>query len=194
MSSLKKEEKALFNCEYCGYNETKDNESINQFWQIGQDDLQYSGLEELFFLKYKNMIKIFCPKCQNIEEENNFKKCYVQYRIKSYHYVLFVLFDLDYNDLINNKNNIISYCKDNLSFEENINYKLMGIICAPMINHFICIIFNFQGLNSKFLMKNGSNYIHDGCNNEGKIIEVSGNIKDILFIHIPYILIFRKCN
>jgi len=102
------------------------------------------------------------------------------------------LLDLDFNELINKKNKIISYSKDNLYFEENINYKLMGIIYAPMINHFKCIIYYFQWENGKFLKKNGFNYIHDGCNNEGKIKEVNGNINGILLIHIPYILIFRK--
>ena len=57
--------------------------------QIGQDKLQYSGFEGLFILKYK--------------------KSYVQYQIKSYPDILFVLFDLDYNELINNKNKIITY-------------------------------------------------------------------------------------
>ena len=66
----------------------------------------------------------------------------------------------------------------------------MRIICTPMINLFICIIYNFQGENGKFLIKNGFNYIHNVCNNKGKIKEVNGNINDILLIHIPYILIF----
>ena len=55
------------------------------------EDLKYSGNEESFNLRYKKIIKNFCPKCQIEISEQIFPKCYVSYNVLSYPKLLFIL-------------------------------------------------------------------------------------------------------
>ena len=52
---------------------------------------------------------MFCPNCQKNDKDKNFFKCKIKYSIKSFPKFLFVIFDMGYDDLITNKNNIIRY-------------------------------------------------------------------------------------
>ena len=53
-----------FNCPFCKYENVTDNNNINQFFQINEDDLKFSGIEELYLNKYNRIIKQFCLNCQ----------------------------------------------------------------------------------------------------------------------------------
>ena len=67
------------------------NDVVNQFFNLSLEDLKYSGIEESFNLRYKKIIKNFCPKCQIEISEQIFPKCYVSYNVLSYPKLLFIL-------------------------------------------------------------------------------------------------------
>lgn len=89
----------------------------------------YSGIEELLLLKYKKLSNVFCPKCQNEEINKVYPKCILKYGIISYPVILFIIFDLGFNELKNKLNNLMKYTKETLLFEKDIKYNLIGIIC-----------------------------------------------------------------
>ena len=179
-------ENKKYYCQFCQYTLEEANESINTFFQLSLDDLNNSGLDECFFNKYKTILKNFCPNCQKTENERLFPKCFVNYYVKSYPSILFVLFDSDYENLHKNKSTIIKLTQRNLLLEKNVKYSLIAIISTPNINHFTCFIVNYQSNSPKFNLQVGKNYLHDGCHNDGKFVELDENLNYLLDIYLHY--------
>ena len=132
-----------YNREFCKYNNEFKNDIDNHFFNLSLEDLKYSGIEESFNLRYKKIIKNFCPKSQISDQI--FTKCYVSYNVLSYPKILFILFNLNYNELSDNKNIIVNFAKLNYILEHKIDHSLMGIISSPSSIHFTYFIINFEG-------------------------------------------------
>lgn len=108
----------------------------------------------------------------------------------SYPKILFILFDMNYETLHNNKSSIFNSVEDTIILNFNVEYRFSGIIACHSFNLYNAIIFNPLGwvINKKFC----ANYIyyHDGNANDGNITQFNPfeNWKDI---GIPYIVIYK---
>ena len=123
-------------CDFCYYNIIKDNPAINLFVQINPENLFLSGIEESFWAKYSNKTYVYCPNCQNNNNEKEFKRCTIEYSVKSFPNFLFILFDMDYSQIKNNKLDIIKFSTPFLELNIDNKYDLIGGICIPFRNHY----------------------------------------------------------
>ena len=80
----------------------------------------------------------------------------VKYIIESYPNFLILLFDMLYNELTKNKDNIFKITENHIILNINKEYKLKGLISLPKYNHYISIIFNSIGhlINERFQSNN----------------------------------------
>lgn len=179
-------------CNYCNYNKDLANDSINQFFQINLYELNKNSLEEIFYCKYKSFSYQFCINCQLNDKDRIFPKSIVKYYVNSYPIILFILFDLSFDELKSNKDKIKNLTRNIIILEKDVQYSLIGIISAPNFNHFTCFIYNYEGSISMFNLEKGKYYLHDGLNNNGNFIELTDDINNYFDIHIPYILIYKK--
>ena len=83
---------------------------------------------------------------------------------------MFLLFDMQFDELHSNKDMIYKIVEDKIVLKLNYEYKLVGIIAAPKPNHFNAIIFNPLGNTIDTHFKRNLIYYHDGLINEGLII------------------------
>ena len=65
-----------------------------------------------------------------------------------------------------------------------------AFISTPSSIHFTCFIVNFEGNNLEYNLKSGTNYLHDGCNNDGEFVEVD-DLFNKFETRIKYILIYK---
>ena len=95
----------------------------------------------------------------------------IKYNLLSYPVFLFLLFDFQYEGLELYKTQIYKLVEEKIVLTNLIEYKLIGMIATPLINHYSTIIFNPLGLtiNSKFSPNNI--YYHDGNKNQGKLLK-----------------------
>jgi hypothetical protein len=100
---------------------------------------------------------------------------------------MFIIFDMVNDDLITNKNNIISYDEKRINFGKNIFYNLKGFINASSKNYSISFIYDYHSGINKFNLIVGNNYFHDCCNNEGSLFKL---ILILKFIKKAYSLFF----
>ena len=184
-------EKINNKCDFCYYNNIKDNPTINIFVQINPENLLLSGIEETFKDKYSYKTYLYCPNCQNNIKEKEFKRCSVEYSVKSFPNFLFILFDMDYNQLKNNKIDIIKFSSTFIQLNVENKYYLIGGICIPFRNHYNCFIYNYNSDLLNYGLEKGKNYIHDGLKNLGNFEEFTDLIK-YFEDNIPYILIYYK--
>ena len=104
----------------------------------------------------------------------------------------------------NNILNIISFqrLKDNIDIiknmiEEsvnvnNVNYKLDGIIICPYSGHYTAFIINL--ISDSHLFKKNYNYFYNDEANDDAIISFDEDIKNLLNINIPYLLIYYQSD
>ena len=117
----------------------------------------------------------------------------IKYNILSYPTFIFVLFDMNYEELEQYKQNIYNMTEDVLFLNFNLSYKMIGIITVPEKNHYNTIIFNPIGITINQYYKANYIYYHDGLLNNGKITVLNKG-EDWRHIGIPYIIIYKKIN
>ena len=80
----------------------------------------------------------------------------IKYNLLNYPIFLFLLFDLQFTELETYKSQIYKLVEDKLVLNFKAEYKLVGIIAAPCINHYNTIIFNPIGrsINKYFTTNN----------------------------------------
>ena len=98
---------------------------------------------------------------------------------------------MDYNTLVQFKNNINNWSEKELLLGFNIYYKLIGLILVPYENHYISIIINPSGKYIKSTFKNYKIYKQDNQMNNGILVELKDD-DNICSYGIPYILIYKK--
>ena len=105
--------------------------------------------------------------------------------------MLILLFDLDYDNLLNKSNIIYDILEYELFLGLDIVYRLKGLVTLPFKDHYGTVIFNPTGnlINSKF--KSNFIYFHDSLKNNGNIKECSNN-EDWKGNGSPYIAIYKK--
>lgn len=176
-------------CIICGKNKCEELDNMQPFIFVNSNNINNSSIFNILLSKYKEIYTYDCECRKNNNEDVLCVK--LKYNIVSYPIFIFILFDFQYSDLVKNKNNIFKLIGDNIILNIKAEYRIVGIICAPTINHFSTIIFNPIGstINSNF----GSNYIyyHDGTLNNGKI-NVLKESEDWRNIGIPYIVLYKK--
>ena len=88
-----------------------------------------------------------------------------------------------------NKNIYDYIIKNQLIFGNE--YKLIGIICTPVYDHYNGIIIHL--LKNLQTLKVGLNYFNDGRIQNSKIIEVK-NLEEYVMKNNPYIALYSKIN
>ena len=162
---------------------------MQPFVFINGNNINNASIFNLFLEKYK---EIYSYACECRKDNNEDVLCLrVKYNILSYPVFLFLLFDFQYNELTNYKDKIYKLLKDKITLNFRTEYRLIGIIGAPKINHYNAIIFNPMGpsINKKFTQNNI--YYHDGMLNNGCIISLKKG-EDWKNIGIPYIALYKK--
>ena len=106
---------------------------------------------------------------------------------------MFILFDVNYDDLYKNKNLILNLIEDTIILNFNAEYKLSGIIAWPSFNPYNAIIFNPLGCNIDKAFSANFIYYHDRTANNGNIMQLN-NFEDWKDICIPYIVIYKFKN
>lgn len=185
-------EKKHIVCTFCQYKYEIEINNLNQFILITKDNLNFINIEDAIASKQNVLSREYCPNCQKDEIDKLYPKCKVQYCIDNFPVFLFILFDMDYNDLLENKEKIKIFSNCFIKFTNNIKYEFKGIGIAENINHFTTYIHNYQGSINKFGLNKGLNYFHDGCANNGCFVQIEENLNNFIDIHIPYINIYKK--
>ena len=158
------------------------------FFIIDEEMVKKGSILNILVDKYKEILNSECI-CKN--NKDNLLTTKTKYNIISFPNYLFIFFDIEFNTLINIKNEIVKICVNELILGFDITYKLVGVIETPTCDHFICVIINPEGkfINKRF--KCYLNYLHDNLKEKGKIIEISNN-EDIYKFGYPHILIYKK--
>ena len=95
---------------------------------------------------------------------------------------------MNYEKMKQLKNATIRLLEEEIFFNYDIIYNLIGLILIP---YQISIIIKLNGNFIKKEFKNYNNYLHDNLKNEGRIIEFN-NGDDIFQYGIPHIIIYKK--
>ena len=74
---------------------------------------------------------------------------------------MFLLFDIQYNELNIYKNDIVNVVEDKIILNIKVECLLVGIIAEPKANHFNCIVFNPLGKTADPYFKSNNIYYHD---------------------------------
>ena len=117
----------------------------------------------------------------------------IKYNLLSYPEFLFLLFDFQYTELEIYKSQIYKLVEEKFTLNIKVEYKLIGMIAAPSINHYNTIIFNQIGqtINPNFIPTNI--YCLDGSRNGGKILELKKG-EDWRIKGIPYRVLYNKLD
>ena len=184
-----KKESKFKDCSFCGKKDTIIINGSYHFVLINENIIILKNKFNILVENYKEIYSYDCE-CQNNRIE---KLCCVKikYNIVKYPDFLFVLFDLNYDSLVKNKEYIVLICESKILLNINIEYELKSAICCPFRNHFNVIIFSPAGsvINNNFSMN--KIYNHDGCLNNGKIVSLNSG-DDWRSLGIPHILIYKK--
>ena len=175
-------------CVICGKNTLDDNLDNKPFIYITLEDLKEKNIFNIILKKYKEIYTYDCDCRKGSSEDILCTK--VKYNIISYPKILFVLFDMNYKDLYENKNQIFKLIEENIILNINVEYKLTGIIGCPSFNHYNTIIFNPIGCNIDKNFRSNFIYYHDGALNDGRITQIS-HFENWQNIGIPYIIVYK---
>ena len=93
----------------------------------------------------------------------------MKYNIISYPIFLFILFDFQFGELSNYKDQIFKLLDNRIVLNFKKEYKLVGMICAPFRNHYNTVIFNPIGSSIDKTFTPNNIYYHDGMHNNGRI-------------------------
>ena len=94
--------------------------------------------------KCKKSESTFCQ-CKAIHDDT--LTIIVQYKIESFPEFLFILFDLTFEDLDRNKNDIFKLLQNEIMLNYNASYIIKDVINIPIKNHYASVIFNPSCIN-----------------------------------------------
>ena len=178
-------------CIICGKKSNIIIKEQQPFIFINNDNIKEKNLFNILLKKYKEN---YTYDCECRREKNEDVLCTkVKYNIVEYPKYLFLLFDMQYDELNIYKNDIFSITQDNIILNIKTEYNLVGIIAVPKANHYICIIFNPIGKTIDPFYKSNVIYYHDGEKNNGKITSISKN-SDWKNLGIPYIVLYKMID
>ena len=109
----------------------------------------------------------------------------------SYPIFLFLLNNIQYTELTKYKEKIYKLLDNIIIVNLRAEYRWIGLLCAPSINHFNPIIFNSIGLSINNNFTPNNIYYHDGMLNNGCINALKDG-EDWKNIGIPYIVLCKK--
>ena len=187
-SEIKKSE-----CIICGKKKSEELKEKQPFTFININNINNTNLFNIFLNKYKEIYSYACDCRKNLKNSEDVLYVKIKYDINIFPTFIFLLFDFQYNDLINYKDNIYKLIEDTFTLPNNMEYKLLGMIAAPNYDHYNTIIFNpiDQTINSIFTPN--KIYYHDGQKNDGKIMSITEGM-DLRNLGIPYIVLYKKLN
>ena len=105
---------------------------------IKKEDINEKHIYNILLKRYKEIYSYDCECRKGSVEDVLCTKS--KYNIESYPKILFILFDMNYEDLQNNKCSIFNLIEDTIILNFNVEYKLSGIIACPHLNHYNAII------------------------------------------------------
>ena len=180
-------------CIICGTKKTEEIREMRPFIYINNTNINQSSIFNLLLENYKEKYSYACDCRKNLPGSEDVLCVKIKYNLLNYPIFLFLLFDFQFTELETYKSQIYKLVEDKLILNFKAEYKLVGIIAAPCINHYNTIIFNPVGttINSKFIPTNI--YWHDGIKNEGKIVEIKKG-EDWREKGIPYIVLYKKLD
>ncbi len=135
-------------------------EEQQPFIFINNTNIKEKNLFNILLLKYKEKYTYDCECRRDKNEDVLCTK--VKYNIVEYPKFMFLLFDMQYNELNMYKNDILNIVEDKIILNIKVEYNLVGIIAAPKANHFNCIIFNPLGKTIDPYFKSSIIFYHDG--------------------------------
>ena len=176
-------------CILCGNKKIEEIEEMQPFIFINTNNINNTSIFNIFLSKYKEIYSYACECRKDHKEDVLCLK--IKYNIVSYPLFLFILFDFQYTELAKYKEKIYKLLEEKIILNLRTEYRLIGMICAPHINHYNTIIFNpiGQSINKNFTANNI--YYHDGMLNNGCIIALKDG-EDWKNIGIPYIVLYKK--
>ena len=178
-------------CVICGKKNLENINEMQPFTFINSNNINNTSIFNIFLNKYKEIYSYACECRKNVPKNEDVLCLKIKYNIISYPQFLFFIFDFQYSELINNKDQIFKLIEDYLVLNINAEYKLSGIIAAPSHNHYNTIIFNPIGLTINSRFTPDKIYYHDGLYNQGNIVQINENM-DWKKIGIPYIVLYKK--
>ena len=137
------QEKKYSECILCGRKNLELIKEIQPFIYVNKNNIFLKNIFNILLEECKERYIYDCQCRRNEKEDLIYTK--VKYTLESYPCYLNILFDMTFQDLENNKENIFKIAEDIIFLNKNIEYKLKGIIALPSYNHYICIIFNPMG-------------------------------------------------
>ena len=140
------------------------------FTFININNINNTNLFNIFLNKYKEIYSYACDCRKNLKNSEDVLCVKIKYDINIFPTFIFLLFDFQYNDLINYKDNIYKLIEDTFTLPNNMEYKLLGMIEAPNYDHYNTIIFNPIGQTINSIFTPNKIYYHDGQKNDGKIM------------------------
>lgn len=186
-------EKRLEICQICSRTKEFSENFHSHLITINENNIKLSNIETI--LSY-SLIFDGLVKCDFCNFEDNLLTCRISYKIIEFPKYLFVLFDLSsYQMILNNVVFIKKLLVDKLSFNENVNYNLKGIITTPFHIHFTFYINHLNLENILGDLELNKNYYYDDLEFDGCFQELDGI--DSLFnydnkVILPYIVIYEK--
>ena len=154
-------------CILCGKKISEKVKDSSPFIFIKKDYINENHIYNILLNKYKEIYSYDCECRKGSKEDVLCTK--IKYNIESYLKILFILFDMNYEELNDNKNPILKLIEDTIILNFNVEYKLSGIIACPSFNHYNAIIFNPLGCNIDKAFSVNFIYYHDGTSNNGNI-------------------------
>ena len=113
---------------------------LKSFVNLTNTNIFEGNLFNILLSKYKEKYTYDC-KCRWGEKEDALCRK-TKYNILEYPVIMFLLFDMQFDQLNSNKDLIYKIFEDKIMLNFNCEYKLLGIIVAPKPTHFNAIIFN----------------------------------------------------
>ena len=186
-------ENKVTECIICGTKKTEEIKELRPFIYINNTNINQTSIFNLLLEKYKENYSYACECRKNITGNEDILCQKIKYNLLNYPVFLFLLFDFQYTELELYKSQIYKLVEEKLILNIKVEYKLIGMIAAPSINHYNTIVFNpiGQTINPNFIPANI--YYHDGNKNGGKIVEIKKG-EDWRIKGIPYIVLYKKLD
>ena len=155
---------------------------------INNTNINEKNLFNILLQKYKEKYTYDCECRRDKKEDVLCTK--VKYNIVEYPKFMFLLFDMQFDELKIYKKDIFNITEAKITLNLKVEYNLVGIISAPKANHFNSIIFNPLGKSIDSYFKSNFIYYHDGEKNNGKVTSLGKN-EDWKNLGIPYIVLYK---
>ncbi len=178
-----------YECIICGNKKIEEIKEMQPFIFINGNNINNTSIFNLFLSKYKEIYSYACECRKDKKEDVLCLK--IKYNILNFPKFLFILFDFQYSELSKYKEKIYKLLEDKIILMLRTEYKLIGLINAPSINHYNTIIFNPLGRSINKYFTPNNIYYHDGMCNNGCIVSLKKG-EDWKNKGIPYIALYKK--